>query len=94
MDQRKDGPPVPRGDVVAGRNAVRELLLSGKSVDRVFAARGDGKLGQIVALAKDAGVPFAAAGWANDIPQIETYMRKHCDLYFKTVEELRAYLFD
>ena len=57
MDRKKDGPPVPRGDVIAGRNAVRELLLSGKSVDRVFAARGDGKLGQIVALAKDAGVP-------------------------------------
>ena len=45
-------------------------------------------------MAKDAGVPFAAAGWANNIPQIETYMRKHCDLYFKTVEELRVYLFD
>ena len=61
MDQRKDGPPVPRGDVVAGRNAVRELLLSGKSVDRVFAARGDGKLAEIVALAKEAGVPVIDA---------------------------------
>ena len=44
-------------------------------------------------MAKAAGVPFAAAGWANDIPQIESFMRKNCGLYFKTVEELRAHLF-
>ena len=44
-------------------------------------------------MAKAAGVPFAAAGWANDIEQIETFMRKNCGLYFKTVEELRDYLF-
>jgi Predicted phosphatases len=41
-----------------------------------------------------AGVPFAAAGWANDIPQIERFMRENCDRYFKTVEELRRCLFD
>lgn len=45
-------------------------------------------------MAKACGVPFAAAGWANDIPGIERYMRHHCDLYFKTVPELRAHLFD
>ena len=45
-------------------------------------------------MAKAAGVPFAAAGWANDIPQIEQFMRKNCGLYFKTVKELRAHLFD
>ena len=45
-------------------------------------------------MAKAAGVPFAAAGWANDIEKIETFMRKNCGLYFKTVEELRKYLFD
>ncbi len=43
-------------------------------------------------MAKDAGVPFAAAGWANDVPQIETFMRKNCDLYFKTVQEFGEYL--
>ena len=32
------------------------------------------------------GVRFAAAGWANDIPEIERFMREGCDLYFKTVE--------
>ena len=38
-------------------------------------------------MARACGVPFAAAGWANDIPQIEAFMRKHCRLYFKTVAE-------
>ena len=45
-------------------------------------------------MAKAACVPFAAAGWANDIVQIEQFMRHNCDRYFKTVEDLRAYLFE
>ena len=44
-------------------------------------------------MARAVGAPFAAAGWANDIPEIEGFMRKNCDLYFKTVEELKAHLF-
>ena len=39
-----------------------------------------------------AGVPFAAAGWANDVPKIEQFMRKNCELYFKQVEELAEFL--
>ena len=38
------------------------------------------------------GVPFAAAGWANDVPQIETFMRRNCDFYFKTLQELNEFL--
>ena len=45
-------------------------------------------------MARAAGVPFAAAGWANDIPKIESYMRANCDLYFKTVTELFNWLQD
>ena len=45
-------------------------------------------------MAKAAGVPFAAAGWANDIPQIESFMRANCGKYFKKVEELKQYLFN
>ena len=45
-------------------------------------------------MARACGVPFAAAGWANDIPQIEGFMRKNCDYYFKTVPKLGAWLFD
>ena len=44
-------------------------------------------------MARKAGVPFAAAGWANDIPKIESFMRKNCGMYFKTVQELHDYLF-
>lgn len=51
----------PAEGVVAGRNAVRELLLSDRSVDRVFVARGDGRLGEIVAIAREAGVPVVDA---------------------------------
>ena len=43
-------------------------------------------------MAKAAGVPFAAAGWAYNVPSIETFMRSHCSLYFKTVQELAAHL--
>ena len=43
-------------------------------------------------MARAARVPFAAVGWANDIPEIEGFMRKNCALYFKTVAELAAYL--
>ncbi len=37
-------------------------------------------------------VPFAAAGWANDVPEIEAFMRRSCDFYFKTVAQLDAFL--
>lgn len=43
-------------------------------------------------MAKKCSVPFAAVGWANDIPEIESFMRKNCSLYFKTVEELDSFL--
>ncbi|MBQ8972482.1 MAG: HAD family hydrolase [Clostridia bacterium] len=45
-------------------------------------------------MAKAAGVPFAAAGWANDIAEIERFMRGNCDLYFKTVAEFQSFLFE
>ena len=39
-------------------------------------------------MARRCGVPFAAAGWANDIPEIEQFMRRNCDFYCKTVADL------
>ena len=45
-------------------------------------------------MARAANVPFAAAGWGFDIPEIETYMRSNCDRYFKTVAELAEWLED
>jgi phosphoglycolate phosphatase/pyrophosphatase PpaX len=45
-------------------------------------------------MARSGGVDFAAAGWANDIPEIEGFMRENCDHYFKTVEAFGNWLFD
>ena len=44
-------------------------------------------------MARRAGVPFAASGWANDIPMIEEFMRKNCDYYCKTIADLEQLLF-
>jgi len=45
-------------------------------------------------MARGAGVDFAAAGWAYNVPKIELFMRQNCDFYLKTVEELEAVIFD
>ena len=43
-------------------------------------------------MAERCGVDFAGVGWANDIPEIEGFMRENCRRYFKTVAELSAFL--
>ena len=43
-------------------------------------------------MARACGVPFAAAGWACGVEEIERFMRAHCDFYFKTVAALRDFL--
>lgn len=44
-------------------------------------------------MARAAGVDFAAAGWAYDVPEIEAFMRENCDYYLKNVEDLSKILF-
>jgi len=44
-------------------------------------------------MAKGAGVDFAAAGWAYDVPEIEDFMRENCDYYLKSISDLRELLF-
>lgn len=44
-------------------------------------------------MARAANVPFAAALWSNDIPEIEAFMRGNCGLCFKTIAQFRDYLF-
>ena len=100
-DYRENGLPEP--DLVFGWESppeqrkpnpwpVRQILKRFSLAPEEVLIVDDLKPGYDMALAS--GVPFAAAGWANDIPEIESFMRQHCDRYFKTVEELRAYLFD
>ena len=38
------------------------------------------------------GVDFAAAGWANDIPEIERFMRRYGKYYFKAVADFGAFI--
>ena len=44
-------------------------------------------------MARGAGVDFAAAGWAYDVPEIESFMRKNCDYYLSCINELKKILF-
>jgi len=43
-------------------------------------------------MARGGGAHFAAAGWAYDVPKIADFMRKNCDYYLSSVDELRALL--
>ena len=45
-------------------------------------------------MARAAGVTFAAAGWANDVPEIENFMRQNCDFYFKRVGDFGRFLLE
>ena len=45
-------------------------------------------------MALSAGIDFAAAGWAYNVPEIEAFMRANCDYYLPTVDSLRELLFD
>lgn len=45
-------------------------------------------------MASKCGVAFAAAGWGNELPEIQRYMRENCALYFPSVQELEAFLFE
>ena len=45
-------------------------------------------------MAKSRGVPFAAAGWAYDIPEIRAFLQENCPLYFETPDALYRYLFE
>lgn len=44
-------------------------------------------------MARGAGVDFAAAGWAYDVPEIESFMRDNCDYYLKEVSDLGRLVF-
>ena len=45
-------------------------------------------------MAAQRGVPFAAAGWAYDVPEIRAFLQENCPLYFDSTEALHRYLFE
>ncbi|MBK5252066.1 MAG: HAD hydrolase-like protein [Peptostreptococcaceae bacterium] len=40
-------------------------------------------------MARSAGIDFAAAGWAYEIPEIHRFMKDESDYYFKTVTDFK-----
>ena len=44
-------------------------------------------------MARQAGARFAAVGWAHHVRTINDFMRKNCDYYLESTDELRALLF-
>ena len=44
-------------------------------------------------MAKAAGVPFAAACWACDVPEIRAFMQKNCERAYTDPAQLEQYLF-
>lgn len=44
-------------------------------------------------MAKKCNVDFACAGWEKSAPSIKEFMKKNCDYYLETVEELDKLLF-
>ena len=44
-------------------------------------------------MARACGVLFTGAGWGNDLPQVEAYLRANSDYYFKTVDAFEEFLF-
>ena len=44
-------------------------------------------------MARAAGVPFAAACWAYDVPEIRAFMEQNCELAFEDPAELEQFLF-
>ena len=45
-------------------------------------------------MAAQRGVPFAAADWAYDVPEIRAFLQENCPLYFDSTEALYRYLFE
>ena len=55
MDKKED-------QIIYGKNAVTEALLSGVTVDTVYLLKGAGGMGKIVALAKEKGAVVKETG--------------------------------
>ena len=72
------------------------------ALDRLMAAMDLGPEDMLVVddlkpgydMARQRRVPFAAAGWAYDVPEIRAFMHKNTPLHFDTTEGLYRFLFD
>ena len=93
---------LPEPSMVFGWELPREQRKPAPfALDRLMAAMDLGPEDMLVVddlkpgydMARQRRVPFAAAGWAYDVPEIRTFMRTNTPLYFDTTEGLYRYLF-
>jgi beta-phosphoglucomutase-like phosphatase (HAD superfamily) len=45
-----------------------------------------------VLMAKEAGIKVAAAGWSHQIPEIVSYMKEQCDMYFQNIDQFANHI--
>ena len=99
-DYRKNGLPEP--DIIFGWDLEPELRKPAPyavyEIEKAFSLQPEeilllDDLKPGYEMARAAGVPIAAAGWANDVPKIRDFMKKNCDYYCRTVEEFGELLF-
>ena len=100
-DFRENGLPEP--SIVFGWELPRDKRKpSPYALDRLMAAMDLGPEEMLVVddlkpgydMARQRHVPFAAAGWAYDVPEIRTFLQQNTPLYFGATEELYRYLFE
>ena len=100
-DYRENGLPEP--DEVFGWECPPHLRKPSPWAVEQIMAKYRLKPGQVLVLddlkpgydmAQACSVAFAAAGWANDSPEIERFMRENCDYYFKTVKAFGQWIME
>ena len=100
-DYRENGLPTP--DVIFGWDLEKEKRKPSPWTLEELMRRYDLPADQILMvddlkpgydMARAAGVPFAAATWAYDVPEISAFMREHCDYYLSSVADLERLLFE
>ena len=73
--------------------------LAGRGYEMIAADRSEemlmvDDLSTGLEMARAAGIDFAAACWAYDVPEIRAYMHAHAERCFDTPAELERFLFE
>lgn len=96
--ENRETQPIPDENVIFGRNAVRELLESGRDVDKLFISSGEreGSVNLILGIASERGIPI----FERDRAKLDelTHGAKHqgvvaiaSEANYSTVDEILAY---
>lgn len=59
MSGRQENVVEPAEGIIGGRNAIREVLASGRDIDKIFVARGarEGSIATLISTARERGIP-------------------------------------